>query len=161
MATIIVEDGSGVANANSYVSEAELTTFAGNRNITLVGDTSELLIQAMDYIESLSYKGIKKERDQALQWPRTGVYIDGYYEDSDTIPEELKNALMQCAIAVDQGEDPLQNTPRNIKRKKVGPLEIEYSDSAASVEINNKIRATLWKLLRGGYGGNVLNVSKG
>ena len=79
MATIIVEDGSVVAGANSYVTEAELTTYAADRGITLTAATDVLLIKAMDYIESLSFIGTKFSEGQSLQWPRSNVYIDGFW----------------------------------------------------------------------------------
>jgi len=160
VATIIVEDGSIVANANSYVSEAELSTFASNRGITLTGTAAVLIIQSMDYIESLNYKGFKLTDDQSLLWPRTGVIVDGYLISSDEIPQELKDGQMQTCIAIDEGNDPLQDSPRKTKREKVGDLEVEYSDSSSSVVINKKITATLKKLLDGGAGGNTFKVSK-
>ena len=47
MATIVVEDGTGTnAAANSYVTEAELTTYAADRGVTLTAATDVLLIKA-------------------------------------------------------------------------------------------------------------------
>lgn len=158
---IIVEDGSVVANANSYVSEAELTAFATARGVTLTTDEEVLLISAMDYIESLQYKGFKLTRDQYLQWPRSYVVVDGWGIDSDTIPQELKNGLMQCAIAIDQGNNPLQDAPRSTKREKVGELEVEYMDNASSVVINKKILTSLQKLLANGGGASSGSVYRG
>lgn len=151
--TIIVEDGSIVTGANSYVTELELTAFATARGVALTADEEVLLISAMDYIESLSFKGYKISRDQPLQWPRVSVIVDGFNLDSNSIPQDLKNGLMQCAIAIDQGNNPLQDAPRSTKREKVGELEVEYMDSASSVVINKKILTSLQKLLAGG-GGN-------
>jgi hypothetical protein len=147
---IVVEDGSVVTGANSYVSEATLTTFAADRGITLTSDEDELLIKAMDYIENLYYKGLKKTKDQPLQWPRYNVYVDGFWIDSDTIPQQLKDGQMQCAIAIDQGNDPLQDISRDVKRERVGELEVEYSDSSVTSTINKKIINSLKKLLAGG-----------
>ena len=159
---IIAEDGTIVTGANSYVATADLTTYATARGITLTSGAETLLIQAMDYIESLMYKGVKFTRDQGLQWPRANVVIDGRLFDSDAIPAELIKAQKEVAIAIDQGNGPLINLPRSTKREKVGPLEVEYMDGAASVELNRKITASLWKLLaNGGTGSNVLTVSKG
>lgn len=161
--TIIVEDGTIVSGANSYASEAELSAFAAARNITLSGDytTEQLLITAMDYIESLYYKGVKLTYDQPLQWPRADVYIDGYYNSVDNIPKELKNGLMQAAIAVDSGNNPLQVEPRKTVREKVGELEVEYATGASSVVIDTKILSFLSKLLDGGSGAGQVNVGKG
>lgn len=159
---IIVEDGSIVENANSYVTTAELTAYATARGITLVADEEQLLIQAMDYIESLSYKGVKITQLQNLQWPRANVYFDGYYFYTDQIPQELKNGQMATAIAIDQGYNPLDTQTQNIKRKRVDVLEIEYMDGSSSSPIVKSISSSLWKLLQSaGNGGNVLNVNKG
>lgn len=118
--TIIVEDGSIVSNANSYVSEAELTSFATARGITLTNSTEELLIRAMDYIEALYFKGVKLTSTQSLQWPRAYVLIDNYYINTDVIPTELKNGLMHCAIAIDQDNDPLQDLVKKNKEREGG-----------------------------------------
>ncbi len=149
---IIVEDGTSVANANSYVSTAELTAYAAARGVTLASGAETLLIQAMDYIESLSFIGIKWTRDQALQWPRLSVVVDGYTLDVAHIPQELKNGLMAAAIAIDAGNGPLINISRATKREKVGEIEVEYMDGAASVTVVRTINAQLWKLLAGGFG---------
>jgi hypothetical protein len=158
---IIVETGEVVSGANSYVSEADLTSFATSRGVTLSGDEEELLIKAMDYIESLSYRGVKKTRDQGLQWPRAYVYIDSYYLNNDVIPEELKKGLMQTAIAIDTGVGPQVTIGRKTKREKVGELEVEYEASSVTNSLDVKIKGFLWKLLNsGGMGSNVINVNK-
>ena len=45
MASIIVEDGSLVTGANSYISEADLTTYATDRGIVITGTNSILIIK--------------------------------------------------------------------------------------------------------------------
>ena len=159
---IIVENGSIVANANSYVSAADLTAYATARGITLTADEDILLIKAMDYIESLNYQGIKKTIDQPLQWPRAYVWLDSYYFPTDQIPSQLKNGQMQTAIAIDQGNDPLDVVAPQVKREKVDVIEIEYMDGTNAVNIVKAINAMLYKLLvGGGSGGNVAKVVKG
>jgi len=158
---IIVEDGSIVTNANSYVSEAELAAYVAARNITLTGTAAVLLIQAMDYIESLQFQGIKTTRDQGLQFPRAYVEIDGYILDSHTIPKELKNGLMQTAIAIDEGNDPLAPLTQKVKLEKVDVIEVEYMDGSSSQITPRAIIAALYKLtIGGGPGGNTIKVRK-
>ncbi len=157
---IVVETGSIVNGANSYVSETELTTYAIARGITLVGDEEELLINAMDYIESLAFIGLKWTRDQDLKWPRSDVWIDGYYIDSDTIPNELKNGQMAVAIAVDQGNGPLKTIDRQTKRERVGELEVEYMDGSSSTPIVRTINSSLAKLMKNGGQGQMFKVIK-
>lgn len=160
--TLIIEDGSIVANSNSYISTTNFTTYATARGYTIVADEEQLLIQAMDYLEAQLYKGCKRTQDQTLQWPRTGVYIDGYYFASDDIPQQLINAQCEVAIAIDEGNGPLDDIAIQTKREKVGPIEVEYADGAAPFIVNRRIQNALWKLLAsGGAGGNVLVVGKG
>lgn len=160
MTTIVVEDGSIVSNANSYVSEAELTAYALARAYTLIADEDDLIIQAMDYIESLDFIGTKRTRDQGLQWPRVDAWIDGYWVDANSIPNDLKKAQLAICVAIDQGNGPLQVLPRSTKSEKVGPLEVVYSDNASSVAIDRTISAYLKKLVRGGNGGYQFIVGK-
>ena len=152
MATIIVEDGTIVANANSYVSEAELTTFATDRGITLTGATDELIIQAMDYIETRCFKGLKFTQNQSLQWPRADVYIDGYYVSTTTIPDDLKNAQMQTCISIDQGNSPDAVIEQKAVMERVDVIEVRYSEGSSSNPIDPKINNYLRKIICSGSG---------
>lgn len=156
---IIVEDGTNVTGANSYVSTADLTEFATARGITLTDDPEQLLIQAMDYIETQQYQGTKLLFTQGLQWPRVNVWIDGWYNNANNIPKELKNGEMETAIAIDQGTAPDADVTRYAIREKVGELEVEYAANAPANTINKKINNWLYKLLAGGGSGG-LKVSK-
>lgn len=156
---IVVEDGSIVAGANSYVSEAELTSYAGDRGVTITGDEEELLIRAMDYVESLNFIGIKLTQDQPLQWPRANVVIDGYYVYTDVIPNELKKGLMETALSIDNGEDPLANVPRQKSSVQVGDLAVTYEKGQATTTVR-KISASLKKLVTS-MGGASFKVDRG
>jgi hypothetical protein len=159
MATIIVENGTVVAGANSYVSEADLTAYASDRGLTLTAATDVLIIKAMDYIESLSFIGDKHTEAQPLQWPRDEVYIDRYYIERETIPKELKNGVYTAALAIDAELDPLRIIERATKREKVDVIEVEYANSAASQTIVRTISAALYKILRpGGHGSSAFRV---
>lgn len=159
--TLTVEDGSLVANANSYISATDFTTYATARSYTLVSGAETLLIQAMDYLESQLFIGKKYTETQALQWPRDGAYIDGYLFAYDDIPQELINAQCEIAIAIDQGNGPLIDVERKTIMKKVGPIEVQYASGSAPFTVNRKIRNALWKLLAAGAGGNNINVNRG
>lgn len=159
--TIIVENGTIVSGANSYVSEAELTAYATARGVTLSLDTEQLLIRAMDYIEAQIYLGYKFTSTQPLQWPRSGVYVDSYLVDSDVIPTELKNGQMETALAIDNGQDPLADIARTTKSETVGSLSVTYADNAASTTLVRKISSSLKKLLANGSSGSQFNVGRG
>lgn len=153
MATIVVEDGSGLLTSNSYASEAELTAYAADRGVTIAGINAELLILAMDYIEQQKFKGTKNTQPQALQWPRYGVVIDSYVIDSDDIPLLLKEAQMEAALATDAGNNPSGSVDRSTKRETLGPMTVEYMDGARDQTYNRALETKLTKLLRRGSGG--------
>jgi hypothetical protein len=153
MSKIIVEDGTQVANANSYVSTGFLIKYAADRGVSLDKSPSVLLISAMDYVEYLNYKGYRVSEEQALQFPRYEVPKDERYNyDSDEIPKELQEGLCEVAMAIDAGNDPLQDICRTTIKEKVGEIEVQYKESSASTTIVRKINNKLAKLLEGGSG---------
>lgn len=153
MATIVVEDGTVVGDANSYITAAQLDAYASDRGKTISGTQADLLIQAMDYLEAQNFKGIKYSRDQALQWPRVEVAVDNYYLDSDTIPQLLKDAQAEIAIAIDEGYSPFARVDRATKKEKVDVIEVEYMDGGNVNPIVQTINLKLAKLLKSGGSG--------
>lgn len=153
---IVVEDGTGGNPlANSYVSEADLTTYATDRGITLVKTAAQLLLLSMDTIETRSYQGAKTSTSQPLSWPRTGVVVDGNSIASDEIPTDLKTAQIVTALSIDAGADPMGKIDPAVKREKVDVIEVEYQDNAASRSFDPKINAYLAPFLA--YGGGMSN----
>jgi len=133
---LIVEDGSGVTDADSYVTLAYADAYILAMGYT-TPDWSALtdaqkescILRAMSFIEALNYKGTKADQDYSLEWPRVGV-IDrnGYALDNDFIPEQLKKALVECAFR-EQTLGTLQGDldgASNIKSLKAGSLALEY-----------------------------------
>ena len=160
MATIVVEDGSIVEDANSYCSVLDLQTYCSDRNITLEGDESSLLIQAMDYIEQLDFIGYRATDEQELEWPRKNVVIDCREFPDNEIPKQLKLGQMATAVAIDQGNSPLNVITSAVKREKVDVLEVEYASNAISNPIDPNINNYLKKLLNIGNNGYQFKVSK-
>jgi hypothetical protein len=166
--TLIIEDGSGgppnnfVTNANSYQTILGFLNFAAARQYTIITDPSILLIQAMDYLETLRYIGIRKTINQTLQWPRWDVWIDGWLVIDTTIPWQLLNAQCQVAMAIDMGYSPMSLLPRNIKTQSLsGVASIEYAPGTGPLVIARAIGMSLWKITIAGSMGNSMVVSKG
>jgi hypothetical protein len=143
--TLIVEDGTGVANANSYIDLTFLTAFASARGLTIptVDATKEqYAILAMDYIESVRFCGSKVDSSQSLQWPRTGVSIDGVDFAEDEIPLRLKDAQCQLVVALQAGillwPKPITSSSEGVViEKTVGPLTKKFSANKSKGEIAN------------------------
>lgn len=134
---IIVEDGSNIANANSFVTIAQARAYAAERGVTLAvadDDVAVQLIKAKDYLESFAmrYQGEMTNEDQSLQWPRIDVYLYGseIAFPSNAIPKELKAAQNATVVALAQGVDIMPNYSASdfVTREKVGPIETEYAD---------------------------------
>src|SRR5690349_12886017 len=132
---IIVEDGSGVENANSYVSVETARLYATNRGVTLPASDDEVaawLIKATDYLESFAckYQGHKTDCTYPLQWPRTGVVICCVDFPSDAIPKALKDA--QCAAVIAQSEglvlQPNITAQDYVTEETVGPITTKYAN---------------------------------
>ena len=155
--SLVIEDGSGLSTSSSYVTVAEARAYALARGVTLPevdATVQTLLIKAMDYLEAKRsrYQGYKASEDQALQWPRCYVWIDGYSVDSNEIPTILKNAQCQAAMEISDGVDPLPTgTGNGIKSEAVGPLSTTYATSTvAPTPTMRKVDALLRPLFSGG-----------
>lgn len=136
--TIVVEDGTGVANANSYQTVANARLYAENRGIELPTDDDEvaaMLIRSTDYLEAQAcrYQGKPTSSTQVLQWPRTGVFLNCDEVPSNVIPKSLISAQAALVMAINAGFDLQPNvSPQDyVIREKVGPIDTEYADPTA------------------------------
>jgi len=137
--SLIIEDGSVVAGANSYFTAASASSYLGTRGTYfLSASTAEqenALIEAGMYLNSLPWRGTKKTRDQTMEWPRLYFYdSDGYQYANDVVPTRVKWAQAEAAEEFLAGNTlltTLKPTDR-IKRKKIDVLEKEYFPSASS-----------------------------
>lgn len=132
---LIVEDGTGKEDANSFVSLEEARTIAGIRGIVLPADDETLtgiLVGAADRIVSYEqrFTGTRKTGEQGLSYPRVRALRYGMSISDTNIPKELKLAQVTLAGFVEEGFD-LWATLGNegVTREKVGPLEIEYAEA--------------------------------
>ena len=136
---LIVEDGSGKTDADSYLSVADADTYHTNHSGSTdwSGATTatkeqalRLATQYLDVRYNGLWKGYRSNETQALDWPRAYVEdSDGYYYDSDEMPLRVKDATAELALRVVEGDTLLDDItkPGTIKRKRVkaGPVETE------------------------------------
>lgn len=144
----VVEDGTIVALANSYLSLNEAEELATDR---LVDDYYKawfeqpdaqkraLLIRATEYIDGYygpQFKGHRVNEAQLLEFPRCNVYIGTslFILDSTIIPEKLKLATLEvaCLFAAGVGIEPslgytpgAQTGPVKKQRNKLDVMETE------------------------------------
>lgn len=157
---VTIENGTGIENADSYVSVTEARAYAAARGLTLPvadADVEKLLVKATDYIESEKcgrYKGTRTyPAANKLKWPRFGVVIDGYLVLENEIPIQLKHAQCQLAIEL-QTVDPTPTTSGAVvKREKVDVIEREFAidyKSGQKPPVMTKVNLLLQPLIRGG-----------
>ena len=129
--TLIIENGSNVANANSFNTDAELTAYASARGLELPATEAErniLQTLAMDFINDSEddMQGYRVTSDQELSFPRTGVTIHGYLNESNKIPVTLKKAQNEASIAAYSQTLLTNSTTNNIQKEKVDVIETTY-----------------------------------
>ncbi len=130
--TLIVEDGTGLATAESYVSVADAGTRhtnLGNTAWTGTDAVKEAALRRATQFMLQRYRGrwqgTRINSTQALDWPRSWVVVDGYAVDADIVPVDVANACADLALKA-LSETLNADLERGVVRDKVGPLETEY-----------------------------------
>ena len=144
---LIVEDGSIVANANSYLSLVDAQSIVDNLGYTATLTEANVL-RGMAMLNMLHWCGYRVEPEtQPLPWPRVQMfYPDGRGIGSTTIPPELKTALAVLAYEINAGNDPASVTGQGaVKREKVDVIEVEYADGKAKSNDFNILQIPLVK----------------
>lgn len=134
---LIIEDGTGVEDANTYVSVEDARAIAETRGLTLSASGTELgaqLVSSADRLTSYEgrFSGVRTTGEQGLSYPRNRSYRYGSVFPNNSIPKELKLAQVMLASMLEEGVEIWQTSSAGIRREKVGPLETEYSDDAAA-----------------------------
>lgn len=140
---LIVETGSGAADAESYASVANADAYWLARNDTvwsaLVTAAKEAALrEATLYLEGSYYWiGHRTLYTQALNWPRvckSGVDLNGKNLTASMIPTELVKATCELAweVASNGRLTPSLSRGGLVKSKAVGPIKVEYEPGAPS-----------------------------
>lgn len=137
---IVVEDGTGLDNANSYVSVADARTYATNRGVSLPvsdDDVAVMLIKATDYTEMFAprYGGARLTTTQALAWPRTGAYVNGELIADDAIPRQLTKVSCELVLCLASGINIMPNPTLTdfVIEETVGPITTKYAAPVGGV----------------------------
>ena len=135
MATFIVEDGTGIENANSYVTVAAADAYDADHGALAAwsaasdAEKQEALRLATQYLDMNyggQWRGQKADGDQGLAWPRISAVDDDGYTLED-VPSKLADACVEMALASIAGDDllPAVSNPGKLEEEKikVGPIE--------------------------------------
>lgn len=134
---ITVEDGTGLADAETYISTSDADTYHAARGNaawgSLSADSKEAALRrATDYMGQayrLRWAGQRATSTQALDWPRTGAVVDGYDVPTDAVPVAVARACAVLALTAST-EDLSPDLERAIKRERVDVIETEYDTAS-------------------------------
>ncbi len=156
---LIVEDGSGVAGAESYITLAAASTYHANR-----GDTSfsglatdalreAALRKATDYMLQMyreRWKGLRVSASQALDWPRQGVEYDDAlmaYVAQTVVPNEVQWACAELALSSIAGAL-APDLARGVLSESIGPISVTYDPASPQYTRYRRVDALLSPFLR-------------
>lgn len=140
-----VEDGTGVADANAYITVAFADGYFSDRGVTawtgIDAVKQAAIIKATDYIETRwgdRFLGSPEFLDprQPLSFPRLYLY-DKAGQAVEGIPDNLQKATAEYALRALSGElmpDPTTDATGAMvigNRQKVGPIETEVTYAAS------------------------------
>ena len=162
---LIVEDGTIVTGAESYISVADADAYflaRGNAAwaaLTPAATKEAALRKATDYMTGrygLRWKGERVSELQALDWPRLWCerrnVINGafpLYWDDTTVPVAVQRACAELAVRASAGEL-VPDVGAQVKSETVGPISVVYADGARQSDSYRAIDAMLAPFLRGG-----------
>lgn len=146
MATITVEDGTGLAGATTYASDSEFVAYWQARNKigdpgaqTAINAPDKLrgaLNVAADYIDRMlgPFAGTKLVATQGLEFPRADLF-DSTGTEVTGVPIGVKRACMEYAFRALseslQTDQTIDATGAQVKRKKIDVIETEYFQGSA------------------------------
>lgn len=140
--SLIVEDGTSKADANTYVDSAGAFAadyaaghlYATAWSAASSGDKEKAVRMATRVLDaSVDWHGRRVNGAQALQWPRTGVSVGGWAVASNAVPTPVQAATMELAVAL-LNKDRTSDTAGSAETKKIGlgdgALEIEFTEGS-------------------------------
>lgn len=157
VAPIVVEDGTGKVDADSYISVADADYYhdmLGNTAWTGPDTAKEhALRKATQYMQQVYFDrwdGYRKTSTQALDWPREYVEIKGLryveYVTSTTIPQEVKNACASLALRA-LTDDLLADEERAVISESVDVISVTYGEYSPQRKRYPEIERMLAKYL--------------
>jgi len=140
---LIVEDGTGLPNAESYASVAEADAHFSARGSEAwdnVENKEAALRLATDYMlqtYSGRWKGTRKTSTQALDWPRYNVPLEDdpawlTLLSSSIVPAQVKKATIELALITTAGAL-VPNLERAQASVSVGEISVTYEGSSSQL----------------------------
>lgn len=129
---LIIEDGTGVAAAESYATAEELARYAVKFGAAIPAEQvaqEALLRRAALAMDGMTWKGRKSSSEQALAWPRREIRLDGENKPERYLPARIQYGQMALAAEIHADDiDPIDKRKGAVTKEKVdGAVEREYA----------------------------------
>lgn len=109
---LIIEDGTGKPDAESYASAEDLAMYAVKFGVVIPAEVlaqEALLRRSALAMDGKTWKGKKMSSDQALAWPRRGVELDQEIKPDNYLPARIQYGQMALAAEIHQDDiDPVE-----------------------------------------------------
>lgn len=168
--SLIVEDGSIVSGADSYISLADARALAAKYGWDLPADDTEAeqaLRNGAGYVglQEPAMCGSRVSAAQELAYPRRGITLYGFDVASNTIPSQVIRAQVAAAVEYGNGTDVRASSDgRATSLERVeGAVTVQYfnnGSTGSTVEITTALDA-LAPLLCGSTNGYSFRVDRG
>lgn len=105
---LVIEDGTGIESADSFIAAVDAQLFASNYGLTLPSDPVELDVALRQGYLNLAtneqqLQGYRSTDTQNNIFPRSNVYNNCKLVGGDVIPESVKHAQVYAASAIAGG----------------------------------------------------------
>jgi len=141
---LIVEDGTGKSDAESYASVADFKTYCYKVGHGYVGNTDTEIEQALrratrwlDARYGARFLGLWTFTAQRLEWPRAYVLYRDTSISSDVVPAQVVAATCEATVRELASPHSLSEdeSATRVKRDRVGDVETEFIQSAMGVTL--------------------------
>lgn len=169
--TLVVEDGSIVAGADSWLSLSDARALADKYGYVLPADDVEAeaaLRNGAMYVglQENSLCGRRVSAAQSLSFPRTGISLYGFPVANNVIPDQVKLAQVAAAVEYGKGTDVRASSDGRITtmERVEGAVTVQYADNGmtgATVTITAAMDALKPLICGGGNNGFQFRVTRG
>ncbi|MEI7052199.1 DnaT-like ssDNA-binding protein [Pseudomonas koreensis] len=130
--TLIIEDGTGKPDAESYASAEDLAMYAVKFGVIIPAEVpaqEALLRRAALAMDGMTWKGRKSNSEQALAWPRRGVELDYEIKPDKYLPARIQYGQMALAAEIHTDDvEPIEKRKGAVTLERVeGAVTREYA----------------------------------
>lgn len=163
---LVVEDGTGLVNADSYVSIAAADAYhtsVGTTAWAAAADPAKeiALRKATQYVDAhYNFRGDVYSATQALSWPRVGYGSSDVYETGSWPVSRLIRAVYELANVALSTSLYTNETSQVAIEQTVGPITVKYGQARFGGQVRYSFVDDLLKPLTSGGGRHSVRVER-